>query len=479
MANDVAEMLTRPASELADLIRTGQVTSRELVEAALAQAEAQAHLNAFTLLDADAALAVADTIRPGDPRPFAGVPTAIKELNPVAGQRLTMGSALFGEYSPGYDAHAVRRLRDAGFVFIGRTSAPELGILPVTEPKRFGPTRNPWDTNRTPGGSSGGAGAAVAAGIVPVAQGSDGAGSIRIPAACCGLVGLKPSRGRISRGPDLGDDMLSTDATLTRSVMDSARLLDVMAGYEVGDASWAPPPEEPFAVTAARPPRPLRIAWTVVSPLGGEVDPVASAAVRDAATLLAALGHTVEAATPQEWDASKIVQQFIALYAASIATGVMYGESVTARQATPELVEGVTWGFYQLGKSITAADYAGSRVLIQQSARRLIGFFDTYDALLLPSLAQRPLPIGTIDVSSTETMAEFSKAMAFSPFTATWNATGQPAISLPLFQGADGLPLGVQLVGQPLGEGTLLALAAQLEAARPWADRRPAGARAR
>jgi amidase len=384
-----------------------------------------------------------------------------------------MGSTLFGDYSPGYDAYAVRRLRDAGFIFIGRTSAPELGILPVTEPKRFGATRNPWDPNRTPGGSSGGAGAAVAAGIVPVAQGNDGAGSIRIPAACCGLVGLKPSRGRISRGPDLGDDMLSIDGALTRTVIDSARLLDVMAGYEVGDASWAPPPAEPFAVTATRPPRPLRIAWTVVSPLGGPVDPVAVGAVRDAAMLLASLGHQVAEVTPPEWDASPIIQPFLGLYAANIATGVMYGEQVSARQATPELVEGVTWGFYQMGRAINAADYAGARVMVQQFARRLIGFFTTYDVLLLPSLAQRPLPIGTIDVNNPEAMAEFSKAMAFSPFTATWNATGQPAISLPLFQGADGLPLGVQLVGQPLGEGTLLALAAQLEAARPWAARRP------
>ncbi|HEY7984211.1 MAG TPA: amidase [Ktedonobacterales bacterium] len=473
MASEIAALLTRPASELADLIRSGQVTARELVEAALEQAAAQKHLNIFTLLDADAALAAADAIHPTDPRPFAGVPTAIKELNPVAGQRLTMGSALFGDYSPGYDAYAVRRLRAAGSIFIGRTSAPELGILPITEPKRFGPTRNPWDPDRTPGGSSGGAGAAVAAGILPVAHGSDGAGSIRIPAACCGLVGLKPSRGRISRGPDLGDDMLSTDAALTRTVMDSARLLDVMAGYEVGDATWAPAPDEPFAVSAARPPRPLRIAWTVVSPLGGAVDPAASAAVRDAATLLESLGHRVEEATPPEWDATTIIQPFIGLYAASIATGVMYGEQVSRRQATPELVEGVTWGFYQMGRAINAADYAGARAMIQQFARRLIGFFSTYDALLLPSLAQRPLPIGTINVNNTEAMAEFSKAMAFSPFTANWNATGQPAISLPLFHGADGLPLGVQIVGQPLGEGTLLALAAQLEAARPWADRRP------
>jgi amidase len=402
------------------------------------------------------------------------VPTAIKELNPVAGQRMTMGSALFGDYTPDYDAYAVRRLREAGFVLIGRTSAPELGIVPVTEPRRFGPTRNPWDHDRTPGGSSGGAAAAVAAGILPVAHGSDGAGSLRIPAACCGLAGLKSSRGCISRGPDLGDDFLSTDGALTRSVGDTAHLLDVLAGYEVGDATWAPPPPEPFVVMAARPPRTLRIAVTTASPLNTQVDPVCANAVHDAARLLAALGHEVEEVTPPIWDASQVEQNFMMLYAASIATGVRYGEIVSGRKVTPELVEALTWGFYQLGTTVSAADHAGSQVLIQAFARKLIAFLSSYDVLLLPSLGRRPLAIGTIDTSGPDPVAEFRKAIEFSPFTATWNATGQPAISLPLYQGPDGLPLGVQLVGPPLGEGLLLALAAQLEAAQSWAGRRPA-----
>src|SRR5258708_4828025 len=208
MSQTTADLLTRPAVELAGLIRQGEITSRELVEAALQQAQVRADLNAFTLLDADAALAAASAVSPGDPRPFAGVPIAIKELNAVAGQRLTMGSDLFGDYAPAYDDYVVRRLRDAGFIFIGRTAAPEFGIVPVTETRRFRATRNPWSRNHTPGGSSGGAAAAVAGGILPVAHASDGAGSLRIPAACCRLVGLKASRGRISPRPAHGDSLL-------------------------------------------------------------------------------------------------------------------------------------------------------------------------------------------------------------------------------------------------------------------------------
>jgi amidase len=474
MREDVTALLTRPAVELAGMVRSGAIRARELVEAALQRIEARKDLNAFTLVDADGALAAADAIRPGDPHPFAGVPTAIKELNPVAGQRWTMGSDIFGDYHPDYDAYVVRRLKEAGFVLVGRTSAPEFGILPVTEPRRFGPTRNPWNRDRTPGGSSGGAGAAVAAGMLPVAHGSDGAGSIRIPAACCGLVGLKPSRGRISRGPDLGDDFLSTDAVLTRTVADTAQLLDIMAGYEVGDATWAPPPPEPFAATAAHPPRPLRIALVTESPLGTPVDPMCVRAARDAADLLGSLGHHVEEVTPPGWHVAHLEQQFFVLYAAAISTGVRFGAILTGRAPSPEFVEPLTWGFHQLGLTVSASDHEGSRIQIQQHARSFMRFFSTYDLLLTPALGQRPLHIGTINTSGDDPMAEFQKAIVFSPFTATWNTTGQPAIALPLYQGEDGLPLAVQLVGPPLGEGLLLALAAQIEAAHPWADRRPA-----
>ena len=473
MAEQPASLLTRPALELAELIRSGQVRSRELVEASLAQISAQQHLNAFTYVDAEGALTAADAIAPGDPRPFAGVPIAIKELNPVAGQPFTMGSQLFGAFRADHDASVVRRLRDAGFVLIGRTNAPEFGIPPVTEPTRFGPTRNPWNPNRTPGGSSGGAAAAVAGGMLPVAHGSDGGGSIRIPAACCGLVGLKPSRGRISSGPDLGDNLLSTNGALTRTVTDSAALLDVMAGYEVGDATWAPPPTAPFATLATRTPERLRIAFTTVPPLPTSVDPVCVEAVHQAAQMLSALGHIVEEQTPPVWQAPGLEADFNRLYAASVASGVRAGAQIAQHPPQPGDVEALTWWFYEQGMRQSAAELLEATARLQGYARRVVAFFGAYDVLLTPALAQRPLAIGELDTRSADPEAQWRKAAAFTPFTPIFNVTGQPAISVPLFQGADGLPLAIQLAGPPLGEGLLLALAAQLEAAHPWADRRP------
>src|SRR4051812_9064182 len=256
------DLLRSPAAELGRLVRDGEVSARDLVEASLARIEAvDPVLNAYTAVDSEGALAAADLIGPGDERPFAGVPIAIKDLfAPVSGLPMVNGSELLGDYTPDYDYALVRRLREAGFVIVGKSSTPEFGIPPVTEPRRFGPTRNPWDPERTPGGSSGGAGAAVASGTVPVAHGSDGGGSIRIPAACCGLVGLKPARNRISRGPDLGEDFRVTDGVLTRTVGEPAQVLDLLAGYEPGDASAAPPPAEPFADAARREPGRLRVA---------------------------------------------------------------------------------------------------------------------------------------------------------------------------------------------------------------------------
>jgi amidase len=472
MPDRAETLLTRSALDLARMVRAGEVSARELVEAALTRIEARRDLNAFTYLDADAALAAADAVRPGDTRPFAGVPTAIKELNATAHHPLTMGSVLFGEFRPSYDAYTVRRLRDAGFIVVGRTSAPEFGIAPVTEPRRFGATRNPWDLSRTPGGSSGGAAAAVAGGVLPVAQGSDGAGSLRIPAACCGLVGLKASRGRVSKGPDLGDDFLSVDGALTRTVAETAHLLDILQGYEMGDATWAPPPPEPFAVQAQRMPKRLRVAWTVVSPLGTPVDAPCASAVESAAGLLESLGHEVHQATPPGWQSPELQPSFMALWGGGIATGVRFGAAVTQREPAAELVEPLTWNFYQLGTTLSAADHAGARTQLQAHARKLVAFFDTYDVLLTPTLGQRPVRIGEIDTCSDDPWGAFQRAAVFTPFTPIWNLTGQPAISLPLYQGDDGLPLAVQLAGPPLGEGLLLALATQLEAALPWAERR-------
>jgi amidase len=464
------------ALELAALVRSGELSARELVAATLERIEsADAELGAFTLVDADGALSAADSIGPGDERPFAGVPIAVKDVGAaVAGLRTSQCSDLFGDYTPSYDSHVVRRLREAGFVIVGKTKAPELAIQPVTEPRRFGPTRNPWDRARSPGGSSGGSAAAVAAGLVPIAHGSDGGGSIRTPAACCGLVGLKPSRGRISPGPEQGASFLATDGVLTRTVADSAAALDSLAGYEPGDATWAPAAEQPFAEAAARAdPGRLRVGVTKVPALVEvEPDPLSSGAVDDAAELLASLGHEVEEVEPP-WGASDLFDTFTDLWVGLTATGVAAGGLVAGREPRVEDVEPLTWELYQRGRSLEAPRFLLSLMATHVRARATVQAFGPYDVLLTPALARRPPLIGAIDSCAADPWPEFVKGAEFNPYSPVWNVTGQPAISLPLLQGDDGLPLAVQLAGPPLGEGVLLSLAAQLEAARPWRERRP------
>ena len=468
-----ADLLFRPAGELAALVRGGELTARELVEAALGRIEAlDPDLNAFVCTDPDGALAAADTIEAGDERPFAGVPIAIKDTAPVAGLPYTLGSDAFGDFVPAHDAFLVRRLREAGFVIVGKTNLPEFGILPVTEPRRFGPTRNPWDRERTPGGSSGGAAAAVAAGMVPLAHGSDGGGSIRIPAACCGLVGLKPARGRVSRGPDQGDDLLVQDGVLTRTVAETAALLDVLAGYETGDATWAPPPPEPFAEAAARDPGGLRIGVTTTAPTDAPLDPLCERAVRDAAELLASLGHEVEE-VEAPWAGQGLLQVFTLVFGTPIAMGVQFAAQATGREPAEELVEPLSWTIWNGIRERTALDYLLARTRLGAFSRGIVALWNDHDVVLTPALAQRPVPIGAIDSCSDDPWEDFRRSGEFTPYTAIFNVTGQPAISLPLFHGEDGLPLAVQLAGKPAGEAQLLALAAQVEAASPWADRRP------
>jgi amidase len=459
------------------MVRSGEVSARELVEASLARIdELDDQVNAFTLVDRDGALAAADAISAGDERPFAGVPIGIKDLAaPVKGLVMSMGSELFGDYTPDYDAHVVRRIRDAGFVIVGKTSSPELGIIPVTEPRRFGPTRNPWNLERTPGGSSGGSAAAIAAGMVPVAHGSDGGGSIRIPSACCGLVGLKPSRGRISRGPDLGDAVLSTDGMLTRTVEDCARTLDLLAGYEQGDATWAPPPDEPFVNAVGRDPGKLRFGLITKPPIEAPIDPMSERAVHDAAELLRGLGHEVVEVDPpwgRESDAH-LLALFTVLYAANIGLGVAFGGMVSGREPKPELMEKLTWEMFQRGLAQNSIEYMGALSQLQSYTRELVGFMVDFDMLMTPALAQRPLEIGDIEPDGDEPLVEFARTGQFTPFTAVFNVTGQPAISLPLFHGDDGMPLAVQFAGKPVGEAALLSLAAQLERETDWANRRP------
>ena len=463
----------RGATELAEIVRTGELSARELVEASLERiGELNPVLNAFVDVDAERALAAADEVRPGDARPFAGVPIAIKNNRAVKGLRLTHGCSTLADFVADYDHNVTRRLRDAGFLIVGTTTLPEFGILPVTEARLFGPTRNPWDLQRTPGGSSGGAAAAVTAGIVPVAHGNDGGGSIRIPAACCGLVGLKPSRGRISPAPLLGDSMLSIDGVLTRTVADTAAILDVLAGYEPGDATWAPPPAEPFALACTRATGSLRIAATAVPPVpGAAVDPLSAQAVSDVAEILRSLGHEVAQIDPP-WDSDELRELFGVVFSNHVALSIAFCATVAGRKLAPADVEPMSWAIYSMIQQMNALEGMQAAVRLQAVVRRLIARLAPYDAVLTPVLAERPLPLGTLDTAAPDPMSTFTRSGLFTPFTPVFNASGQPAISLPLFHGEDGLPLGVQIVGRPAGEGALLALAAQLEEARPWAGRR-------
>jgi amidase len=469
----VSELLLRSATELAALLRAGDLSSRELVEASLSRIdELQPTINAFTHVAHDSALAAADAIGPGDPRPFAGVPIAIKDNRPVAGMPLTMGSDLFGDFVPDHDAYLVRRLREAGFVIVGKTSMPEMGPLPTTEPRRFGPTRNPWDQERTPGGSSGGSAAAVAGGMVPVAHGNDGGGSLRIPAACCGLLGLKAARGRVSVGPDSGQSFLVSDGVLTRTVQDTAALLDVLNGPEPGDAPWAPPPPAAgYSALAQVDPGQLRVGMTLISPLAdATVDPVSEQAVHDAATLLESLGHHIHEIEPP-WVGLDLLPDFMRSFGPLVSFTTWVGGQLRGREPTADDVEPLTWALYEHARSQGTMKYLSAEHRLETAARSIVAALSAYDVVLTPMLAQRPVRVGEMTGFGADPMLDFRRSGYFTPFTAIVNVTGLPAISLPLYHGDDGLPTAVQLIGPPAREEVLLSLASQLEAALPWADR--------
>jgi amidase len=468
------ELLFRSALELARMVRSAEISATELISTSLARIEAlQPTINAFTHVAYDAAAQAANAIQPGDPRPFAGVPIAVKDNRPVAGMPLTMGSELFGDYLAERDSFLVRRLREAGFVIVGKTNMPEMGILPTTEPRRFGPTRNPWQLERTPGGSSGGSAAAVAAGMVPLAHGNDGGGSIRIPAACCGLVGLKGARGRVSVGPEAGQSFLTVDGVLTRTVGDTAALLDVLSGYEPGDANWAPPPPERYATLAQPEPGRLRIGLAFNLPLeGADLDPLCEAGARDAAALLESLGHSVELVTPP-WSGLGLLQDFTRVFGPQVSMQTLAGGILRGREPTAADVEPLTWQMWARARGQDTITYLAAVSRMESVARSIVDFLSPYDALLTPALARRPVAIGEIHGMGDEPMDFYRRSGAFTPYTTIVNITGLPAVSLPLYQGDDGLPLAVQLVGPPAREEVLLALSNQLEQARPWADRLP------
>jgi amidase len=462
-----------PATEMAARIRDGSFTAREAVEAAIRRIEAiDPEIGAFVEVDAEAAIDEAAAIAPGDRRPFAGVPIAVKANTAVAGMCMNYGSSFLADYRPTYSAYLVRRLREAGFVIVGTTNMPEFGILPTTEPRHTGPTRNPWDLSCTPGGSSGGSAAAVAAGLVPIAHGNDGGGSLRIPAACCGLVGLKPSRGRVSRGPDLGDSFLASDGVLTRTVAETALLLDVLAGYEPGDATWAPRPAEPYTLAMRRDPGKLRIAMSLANALDVDADPEVVHALHSAAALLRDLGHEVVDASPS-LPGPDSLDIFLQVFGPGIALGIGLGERLAGRPPDEDEIEPLSRALLEHARALPATGYLTALAQLQLLARGTVAFFADYDVLLTPVLAVRPLPIGELHGCGDEPLEDLHRSGRFAPYTALFNITGQPALSLPVGIGEDGLPTAVQLVGHPIGEETLLQVAAQVEAARPWADKRP------
>jgi amidase len=458
------ELAFLPAIEQAALIRRGDVSSVELVQLYLERiARLDPQLNAFVTLRPEEALAdarVADS-SPGD-APFRGVPIAVKDLTATRGIRTTYSSRAYADHVPDFDTAVVRRLRDAGFVILGKTNTPEFGTTAFTESELNGATRNPWSPELTAGGSSGGAAAALAAGLLPVAHGSDGGGSIRIPASCCGVFGLKPARGRVSAAPFTSLEGFSTSGPLSRSVEDAAALLDVLAGYEPGDPWWAPPAERPFAEEARASPGRLRVAVTATPPVETPVDPECAAALSSAADLLTELGHDVSEATPP-WSDSELGRTFITVWQVGPALQPV---------ADPELLTPLNRELVESSQATSAAEYAHAVARLQALARRVVAFWQEHDVVLTPTLALPPVPVGWQD-SAEGALGQLFRNLAFTPFTAIANVTGQPAISLPLHWSEDGLPIGVQAIGAPAGEAILLRLAGQLEGARPWSARRP------
>ena len=472
MAND---FMFRPAVELAAMVRDGDVSARELVETAYEAIESRNdELNAFVTLTRERALQEADAVKAGDDRPLAGVPIAIKDLVALtAGIPTSMGCNAMGEFVPDEDTALVRRIRDAGAIIVGKTNTPELGILPVTEPDLHGPARNPWDPSRTTGGSSGGSACAVAAGMVPIAHANDGGGSIRIPASCCGLVGLKPSRGRVSLAP-LGEFVggIAVEGVVTHTVLDSAVALDILAGYEPGDPYWAPDPSAPFADAVDREPGKLRIAFSAEAPNGVPVDEDCVTATRETAELLESLGHTVFEA-PALSDEGYI-DNFLKIWIGGVAGNVRELGNMRGRPVEASELEPLTAQMVEMAESISAADFLVALEYLRGLSRRVISMWGEIDVLLTPTLAKVPIEIGALRPNEGEPPIEMlNKAAEWVPFTPVWNVTGQPAISLPLHQSQEGLPVGVQLVGAPAAEELLISLSAQLEEARPWADRRP------
>ncbi|HYN31264.1 MAG TPA: amidase [Ilumatobacteraceae bacterium] len=489
MGNNADDTQWLDATAQAELIATNEATSTELIDAAIERIERlDGDINAVIMRWFDRARAQAAAFD-GLPllserrsTPFAGVPFLIKDLGiHAAGMPLTSGNraALDAQPLSKHDSSLMERFRDAGLITLGRTNSPEFGSLPVTEPIAYGPTRNPWNTGHTPGGSSGGAAAAVAAGMVPIAHASDGGGSIRIPASCSGLVGLKPTQGRISMGPERDESGLSTQLCVSRSVRDTARLLDAVHGPGVGDTVIAAPPSRPYVEELGVDPGRLRIGLLDSHPTGGALHGDCVEAVRSAAALLEGLGHDVSLGHPPILEDREFPRRFAAMWATLMAVGIEALGTTIGRAMTADDIEPVNWAQGEYAGNLSATQYAIALAAVGQYRRKVQQWWaDGWDLLLTPTLAAPPLPIGALydaddGISPDNPMAPSIRAGQFVAFTPQFNATGQPAINLPLHWNEAGLPIGVQLVAAYGREDLLIQVASQLETAAPWAHRRP------
>ncbi|MBW4650025.1 MAG: amidase [Kastovskya adunca ATA6-11-RM4] len=454
-----------PALEQARLIRSKEVSPLELVQLYLERIEQlNSKLGSYFTVTAEQAIADATAKteqlagNSEDLPPFFGVPISIKDLNAVAGVRYTAGTPVLMKNIADYDDGVVTRIKQAGFTILGKTATSELGSFPYTEPLGFPPARNPWNLDYTPGGSSGGASAAVAAGLCAIAQGSDGGGSLRGPAFCCGLVGIKPSRGRVSHAP-VGDRQsgISSNGPLARTVADAAALLDVMSGYITGDPYWLPAPEKPFLDATQQQLGQLRIAFTTSVLPVGEANSECQQAVQETVQLLEQMGHIVEAGCP---DFNGLTEPFIKVWQAG----------ATAAGIPKEVLSPMNrWCAEQ---STSAGEYLQAVIQMQLVSRRIVAFFDHFDVLVLPTYLHSTIRVGEwANLNPEETLQKIINWIAPCP---PFNASGLPAIALPTGFDAKGLPLGIQLVGRPAAEATLIALASHLEAAKPWIQHRPA-----
>lgn len=456
------------ALEQAQLIRQGEVSPLELVEVYLERIQRlDSQLGSYFTVVAEMALAeakakteqLAQTQDISALPPFFGVPIAIKDLNAVEGIPCTYGSPVLMDKIAAYTDGVVMRMKHAGFTILGKTATSELGSLPYIDQPGFPPTRNPWNLDYTAGGSSGGAAAAVAAGLTPIALGSDAGGSIRGPAFCCGLVGMKPSRGRVSCAP-VGDYLsgIATNGPMARTVADAAALLDVMSGYVTGDPYWLPNPETSFLDATRQAPSPLRIAFsTSVQPVG-EATELCQQSVRETVQLLEGMGHRVEQSCP---DFTGLIEPFKKVWSAS----------VTATRIPTEVLSPMNrWIAQQSG---SAGEYLQAVHQMQVIARRIVAFFEVFDVLVLPVYLHPQIRVGEwANLSPEETLEKITAWIAPCP---PFNASGLPAIAIPTgFENSTGLPVGVQFIGRPAAEATLISIAAQIEAAKPWSQHRPA-----